>query len=76
MSKPKRATPATPLGAIEWAGVQVQRVPYEAGATIFTQGDPADSVMYVAQRRGTAVRAVSCGKRGGHRGAGRRAFFR
>ena len=33
---------------IDWAGVPVQRVAYDAGAPIFTQGDPATSVMYVA----------------------------
>jgi CRP-like cAMP-binding protein len=33
---------------IDWAGIRVQRVEYEAGATIFTQGDPASSVMYEA----------------------------
>ena len=49
MKKSKHVTPAKPSGVIDWAGVQVQRVEYEAGTTIFTQGDPASSVMYVAQ---------------------------
>ena len=49
MRKSKHVTPAKPSGVIDWAGVQVQRVEYEAGTTIFTQGDPASSVMYVAQ---------------------------
>jgi CRP/FNR family transcriptional regulator, cyclic AMP receptor protein len=47
MSKPKHAAPATPPAAIDWAGIRVQRVEYDAGANIFTQGDPASSVMYV-----------------------------
>ena len=49
MRKSKHVTPAKPSGVIDWAGVQVQRVEYQAGTTIFTQGDPASSVMYVAQ---------------------------
>jgi CRP/FNR family transcriptional regulator, cyclic AMP receptor protein len=48
MSRSKPATSATPPTAIDWAGVRVQRVEYDAGAKIFTQGDPARSVMYVA----------------------------
>jgi len=56
MSKSKHATPTTPPAAIDWAGVQVQRVEYDAGATIFTQGDSANSVMYVA--RGTVQLSV------------------
>jgi CRP-like cAMP-binding protein len=31
-----------------WTGIEAQRVKYEAGTTIFTQGDPASSVMYIA----------------------------
>ena len=49
MSKSKPATPAKPPAIIDWAGIPVQRVEYDAGTTIFTQGDPASSVMYVAQ---------------------------
>ena len=51
MSKVKGATPAAPSAppaVVDWAGVEVQRVEYEAGTTIFTQGDAAGSVMYVA----------------------------
>lgn len=33
--------------SIEWTGLRTQRVDYEPGATIFAQGDPATSVMYV-----------------------------
>ena len=47
MSRSKHA-PATTLAAvIEWTDVRVQRVDYEAKTTIFAQGDPATSVMYV-----------------------------
>jgi CRP/FNR family transcriptional regulator, cyclic AMP receptor protein len=48
MTKSKQTTPARPPAVIDWAGVRVQRVEYDAGATIFTQGDPASSIMYVA----------------------------
>jgi CRP/FNR family transcriptional regulator, cyclic AMP receptor protein len=47
MGKAKRAAPVTPLGAVDWIGVRVRRVPYEPRATIFAQGDPATSVMYI-----------------------------
>jgi len=49
MSKSKPATPSKVPAVIDWAGIPVQRVEYDAGTTIFTQGDPASSVMYVAQ---------------------------
>jgi CRP-like cAMP-binding protein len=47
-----RATPPAPVvkpPAIDWAGIHVQRIAFAAGATIFNQGDPAASVMYIAQ---------------------------
>jgi CRP-like cAMP-binding protein len=47
MGKSKHPSSAT-AAAIDWAGIQAQRVEYEAGTKIFTQGDPATSVMYVA----------------------------
>jgi CRP-like cAMP-binding protein len=47
MSKAKLAAPIKPVTAIEWTGVRIQRVDYILGATIFAQGDPATSVMYV-----------------------------
>jgi len=47
MSKPKRESTVPPVGAIDWTGVRAQRVEYLPGATIFAQGDPATSVMYV-----------------------------
>ena len=43
-------------GLIDWDGVRVERVEYEGGATIFAQGDPATSVMYV--ERGTVRLSV------------------
>jgi CRP-like cAMP-binding protein len=33
--------------AVEWTGLKTQHVRYEAGATIFVQGDAATSVMFV-----------------------------
>ena len=56
MSRSKHAAPATPLAVIDWSGIQAQRVEYGAGAAIFTQGDAASSVMYVA--RGTVQLSV------------------
>src|SRR5436190_22119418 len=47
MTKPKRAARIGPAPAVEWAGVQTRRLDYDPGATIFAQGDPATSVMYV-----------------------------
>lgn len=35
--------------AVDWTGVAHQRVVYAPGATIFAQGDPATSVMYVEE---------------------------
>jgi CRP-like cAMP-binding protein len=32
---------------VDWTGVPLQRIEYEPAATIFAQGDPATSVMYV-----------------------------
>jgi CRP-like cAMP-binding protein len=49
MSRSKRAPATKPAAAIDWADVRVQRVEYEAKTTIFAQGDPATSVMYVEQ---------------------------
>jgi CRP/FNR family transcriptional regulator, cyclic AMP receptor protein len=43
----KRASSLKPAGALQWTGVQTQRVEYRPGATIFAQGDPATSVLYV-----------------------------
>ena len=50
MSKPKNAAlAATAPEPVDWTGTQTQRVKYEPQATIFAQGDPATSVMYVHQ---------------------------
>jgi CRP/FNR family transcriptional regulator, cyclic AMP receptor protein len=48
MSMSKHPTLPPSAAVIDWAGVPVQHVEYDAGAPIFTQGDPASSVMYVA----------------------------
>jgi CRP-like cAMP-binding protein len=48
MSKSKRQ-PTRTAGELDWTGVQAQRVEYGPDATIFAQGDPAASVMYVEQ---------------------------
>ena len=47
MGRSKHASTTKPAAVIEWADVRVQRVEYEAKTTIFAQGDPATSVMYV-----------------------------
>jgi CRP-like cAMP-binding protein len=49
VSKSKPATLTAAPAAIDWAGALVRRVEYETGTTIFDQGDPSTSVMYVAQ---------------------------
>jgi CRP-like cAMP-binding protein len=53
MSKAKQAATIKSGGVINWTGVPTQRVTYEPGTTIFAQGDPATSVMYI---QGGAVR--------------------
>jgi CRP-like cAMP-binding protein len=47
MSKSKSATALTPADLVDWTGVPLQRIEYEPATTIFAQGDPATSVMYV-----------------------------
>jgi CRP-like cAMP-binding protein len=47
MNRPKSGTPLTPPDLVDWTGVALQRIQYEPAATIFGQGDPATSVMYV-----------------------------
>jgi CRP/FNR family transcriptional regulator, cyclic AMP receptor protein len=47
MTKTKRAAAIEPTTGMEWGGLRTQSVDYEPGATIFAQGDPAISVMYV-----------------------------
>ena len=47
MSTSKSAA-LTATDLVDWTGVPLQRIEYEPAATIFAQGDPATSVMYVA----------------------------
>ena len=47
MGKSKRASALTSADVLDWTGVRTRRVEYEARATIFVQGDPATSVMYI-----------------------------
>jgi len=47
MSKSKTAPPFKPIDAVDWTGVRLRRVEYEPAGRIFTQGEPATSVMYV-----------------------------
>jgi CRP-like cAMP-binding protein len=47
MNKPKSGTRPTPPDPVDWTGVVLQRLQYEPVATMFAQGDPATSVMYV-----------------------------
>ena len=49
MSSSKHAPATKPAALIEWTDVQVQRIDYAAKTTIFAQGDPATSVMYLEQ---------------------------
>jgi CRP-like cAMP-binding protein len=37
------------MDTLDWTGVQLHRVEYEPGARIFSQGDPATSVMYTEE---------------------------
>ena len=48
MSKSKNTTTvAKPAEPVDWTGAKTQRIEYKPGTTIFAQGDPATSVMYV-----------------------------
>ena len=49
MSRSKRVAAIKPVDGIDWTGVRVQRTEYDAGTTVFAQGDPATSVMFVEQ---------------------------
>ena len=50
MTKSKNtATAPTHPSPVDWTGTRTQRVEYLPSATIFVQGDPATSVMYVDQ---------------------------
>jgi CRP-like cAMP-binding protein len=62
MSRSKQAAPSTPLVVVDWAGVRAQNVEYAVGATIFDQGDPATSIMYVVRGRVRLSVLSSAGK--------------
>ncbi|HVS33336.1 MAG TPA: Crp/Fnr family transcriptional regulator [Thermoanaerobaculia bacterium] len=47
MSNSKRVAGIKLDSEIDWSGVPTQRVDYGPGATIFAQGDPATSVLYL-----------------------------
>ena len=47
MAKRKRAGPRAVPPRVQWTGVTSRRAAYQSSSTIFAQGDPADSVMYV-----------------------------
>jgi CRP/FNR family transcriptional regulator, cyclic AMP receptor protein len=49
MNKAKRAAAVNGAGVIDWTGIRSQRLDYGPGTTIFAQGDPATSVLYVEQ---------------------------
>jgi CRP/FNR family cyclic AMP-dependent transcriptional regulator len=60
MTTSKKTAPApAPPSPVDWTGTRTQRVAYQPAATIFAQGDPATSVMYVEQG---AVRLSHAGK--------------
>jgi CRP-like cAMP-binding protein len=43
----KRAEPRELTPPVDWAGIATSRVNYDSAATIFGQGDPAPSIMFV-----------------------------
>jgi CRP-like cAMP-binding protein len=47
MSMSKRAEPRELTPPVDWAGIATSRVNYDSAATIFGQGDPAPSIMFV-----------------------------
>jgi CRP/FNR family transcriptional regulator, cyclic AMP receptor protein len=50
MAKMKPSAPVKPSpSSVDWTGVNAQRVEYEPGTTIFSQGAAATSVMYVEE---------------------------
>ena len=56
MSKSTHAAGIAPSGSIDWTGMQTHSAEYAAGATIFSQGNAATSVLYV--REGTVRLSV------------------
>lgn len=57
MGKSKHVPTLKPVDVLDWTGVRTQRVQYGPGSTIFAQGDPATTVMYV--ERGVVRLSVS-----------------
>jgi CRP/FNR family transcriptional regulator, cyclic AMP receptor protein len=49
MGKSKSASTVKPIDPVDWTGVPLQRVKYDPATTIFAQGDPATTVMYVEE---------------------------
>ena len=49
MKKTKRAASAKAAALVDWTGAATERVDYQRDTKIFAQGDPASSVMYVAE---------------------------
>jgi CRP/FNR family cyclic AMP-dependent transcriptional regulator len=49
MGKSTRAPTLKPGNVLDWTGVRTQRVEYSPAATIYAQGEPATSVMYVEE---------------------------
>lgn len=47
MGKAKNAATRILDDVLDWAGARTQRVEHSSGATVFAQGDPATSVMYL-----------------------------
>ena len=47
--KSKQTEPVAQAQSVDWTGARVQRAAYAAGASIFAQGEPATSVMFVEQ---------------------------
>ena len=46
----ERNRPSAPKAdPIEWGGVRAERLAYDSGATIFSQGQPATTVIYIEQ---------------------------
>jgi CRP/FNR family transcriptional regulator, cyclic AMP receptor protein len=46
MAKRRRSS-APKIHPLDWTNVRAERAAYEAGATIFTQGDPATTIIYI-----------------------------
>src|SRR5688500_14072345 len=47
MAKSKRAPKRKPTRVFNWTGVRTERIDYALASRIFTQGDPAPSVLYI-----------------------------